>query len=337
MTPTPPRRLVIPGGNGFLGRIAASWFAARGWEVAVLSRSAAVAGRAADVIGTGSAEHRRAAGSVRFVAWDGHSLGHWARELDGAAAVLNLAGRSVNCRYTRANRRAMMDSRIRSTRIVGRAIAACAAPPPVWLNSSTATIYRHSYDTPMDEATGVIAATPEAKDAFSIEIATAWERELDAADVPATRKVALRAAMVLGPGVGGVARVLARLTRLGLGGRMGHGRQFVSWIHEVDFCRAAEWLIDGTGGVALRGPVNLAAPNPLPNADMMRTLRQICRVPFGLPATRWMLEIGAFFLRTETELILKSRRVVPGRLLESGFCFEFPGFETAARDAMARM
>jgi uncharacterized protein (TIGR01777 family) len=246
--------------------------------------------------------------------------------------VLNLAGRSVNCRYTAGNRREMLDSRTESTRVLGQAIAACSRPPRVWLNSSTATIYKHSFDRAMDE-TGEIGATPEAKDAFSIEVATAWEQAFAEASTSATRKVALRTAMVFGLGKGGVFEVLHRLTRLGLGGTMGHGRQYVSWIHEEDFCRAVEWLIERED---LSGPINLAAPTPVPNREMMRIFRRVCGMPIGLPATRWMLEVGAFMLRTETELIIKSRRVVPGRLLTSGFEFRHPEMEGAARELMGR-
>ena len=219
------KKVVIPGGSGFLGRILAPWFAKRGWTVVVLSRGGSVP-----------------VNGVRSVKWDGHSLGDWAGELEQAAAVVNLAGRSVNCRYHRRNREEILRSRVASTRILGEAIARCASPPPVWLNSSTATIYKHSLDRPMDE-TGEIAASPEAKDAFSIDVATAWERSLDEAPTPRTRKIAMRTAMVLAPGKGGVFDVLHRLVRLRLGGAMGSGRQFVSWIHGEDFCRAVEWLI----------------------------------------------------------------------------------------------
>jgi hypothetical protein len=183
----------------------------------------------------------------------------------------------------------------------------------------------------MDEA-GQTGATPEAKDAFSIDVITAWEQALQEASVPRTRKVAMRISMVLGNG-GGVFPVLRRLVGFGLGGRMASGRQYVSWIHQSDFCRAMEWLIARSD---LAGPVNIAAPNPLPNGEMMRTLRASLGVPMGLPATSWMLEIGAFLLRTETELILKSRRVVPGKLLASGFDFQFPEFSGAAEDLIAR-
>jgi|ERR1044071_2623619 uncharacterized protein (TIGR01777 family) len=225
-----------------------------------------------------------------------------------------------NCRYHARNRREILDSRVDSTRVIGEAIRRCAKPPSVWLNASTATIYKHTYGEAWDE-NGVIVATPEAKDEFSIEVATAWERELDEAHTPATRKIAMRMAMVLGAGKNSVFPVLRRLARVGLGGRMGSGRQFVSWIHEIDYCRAVEWLITHD---ELSGGINLASPNPLPNDEMMRVLRKACGTRFGLPAANWMLEVGAFFLRTETELLIKSRRVIPRRLIDSGFEFRFP-------------
>lgn len=306
------RRLVIAGGNGFLGGLLANHFTASGDEVVVLTRRPATNG------------------PLRAVRWDGETPGPWVRELEEADAVINLAGRSVDCRYDARNRRLIWDSRIRSTGVLGSTIAASSSPPRVWLNMSTATIYRHSLDRAMEETTGEIAATPEAKDAFSVEVAQAWENAFFSACTPDTRKIALRTAMVLGGG-GGVFPVLQRLTRFGLGGRMGSGRQFVSWIHETDFARAVEWLIDRED---LSGVVNLAAPGPLPNAEMMRLFRRACGRPFGLPAPRWMLEIGAFILRTETELIIKSRRVVPERLRENGFSFLFPDFPAALAELL---
>ncbi len=304
-------RIILAGGSGFLGRVLAGWLTARGLEVVILTRAP------------------RAGRRFREMFWDGRTVGEWQREIDGAAAVINLAGRSVDCRYTVRNRRLIMGSRVDSTSALGEAIARCAKPPRVWLNSSTATIYKHTYSRPNDEATGEIGATPEAKDAFSVEVAVAWERALDEARTLATRKVALRSAMVLGSGGNSVLPVLRRLVRFGLGGRMGDGRQFVSWIHEEDFCRAVQWLIDHE---EMSGPVNLAAPNPVSNTELMRTLREVCGVSFGLPAARWMLEVGALLLRTETELILKSRRVVPGRLLASGFEFNFPHLRAAVEN-----
>ncbi len=300
----PKRKLILAGGSGFLGRTLARWFAPETTEVVILTR-----------------HPHQAIPPTRTVAWNGRELGAWCGELEGATAVINLAGRSVNCRYHARNRRQMLASRIDSTTILGKAICRCKDPPSVWLNSSTATIYRHTYGDAHDEH-GEIGATPEAKDAFSIEIATAWERAFrEAGPLPATRQVVLRTAMVLGTEKGGVYEVLRRLVRLRLGGRMGSGRQFVSWIHAEDFCRAIAWLIDQPTS---EGVYNLAAPLPETNADTMRAIRESEGIAIGLPATTWMLEIGAFLLRTETELILKSRRVVPTRLLDEGFPFHYP-------------
>ncbi len=298
------KKVIIAGGSGFLGKALAAHFRAEGNRVLVLTRSPAE-------------EHE--------FQWDAKTLGDWASELDGSDAIINLTGRTVDCRYTETNRREIMDSRVFSTRVIGQVIGSCKRPPPVWLNSSTATIYRHNFREPWDES-GEICATPEAKDEFSVEVARAWEDELNRAETPATRKVALRTAMVLGKGKNSVFPVLRRLVRFGLGGRMGSGKQYVSWIHERDFCRAIEWIMNRN---EFAGPVNLCAPNPLANSEMMRTLRQVIGVPLGLPATELMLEIGAFFLRTETELIIKSRRVFPRRLLDSGFEFLYPHFREA--------
>ena len=272
----------------------------------------------------------------RVAAWDANTPGPWTRELDGADVVVNLAGRSVNCRYTPANRRAIKESRVNSTRVVGEAIAGAARPPRVWLQMSTATIYAHRYDAPNDEATGILGgAEPGAPDTwrFSIDVATSWERALAAAATPRTRKVALRAAVVMSPDRGGVFDLLLRLVRFGLGGQAGHGRQYVSWIHDGDFVRAVYWLIEHD---KVDGAVNLAAPHPLPNADFMRALREAWGMRLGLPASAWMLEVGTWLLRSETELVLKSRRVVPGRLVQQGFAFEFPIWAEAARDLCRR-
>jgi uncharacterized protein (TIGR01777 family) len=259
-------------------------------------------------------------------------LGGWTRELDGADVLINLAGRSVDCRYHVRNRKLMMDSRVDSTRALGEAIARCVNPPRVWLNSSTATIYKHTLG-PAWEENGEIGATLEAKDAFSVEVAAAWEREFNAAQTPRTRKIALRTAMVFGHGANSVFPVLCRLARFGLGGRLASGKQYVSWIHETDFCRAIDSLIEHD---EINGPVNVAAPNPVTNREMMATVRELCGAPFGLPASNWMLEVGAYFLRTETELIIKSRRVMPGRLLSNGFEFRFPELRVALEDLCQR-
>lgn len=310
------KRVILAGGSGFLGKLLSKYLTEQGYEVIVLTR-----------------HPNQSAGVVKEIHWDGRTLGPWAEHFDGALAVINLAGRSVNCRYNKENQRTILDSRVLSTRVLGEAISRCTKPPIVWLNSSTATIYKHSLDRAMDER-GELGATPEAKDAFSVQVAQEWERALEAAPTPATRKVALRTAMVLGTEPSGVLDVLRRLVLSGLGGNMGTGNQYVSWINEQDFCRAIEWLISRQD---FRGVVNLAAPNPIPNRELMERLRKACGRSFGLPAARWMLEIGAFFMRTETELIIKSRRVVPGRLLESGFEFRFPGLEQALADLLPKM
>ena len=316
-------KIVLPGGSGQVGTLVAWSFAAEGHEVVVLGRN--LGGRASS-----PATH------WRTVPWDARTVGDWAKEIDGADVVLNLAGRSVDCRYNQENRRLIVDSRVDSTRAVGQAIAQASNPPRVWLQMSTATIYAHRYDAPNDEATGILGgAEPGAPDTwrFSIEVAKAWERTLAEAETPKTRKVALRSAMVMSPDRGGIFDVLLGLVRKGLGGASGDGRQFVSWIHGEDLLAALRFLIDHS---KIDGAVNLASPNPLPNADFMRALRQAWGARIGLPANRWMLEIGAFFLRTETELILKSRRVVPGRLLEAGFEFRFPEWRAAAGDLCGR-
>lgn len=273
---------------------------------------------------------------VRTVEWDGRTLGEWAKEIDGADVVVNLAGRSVNCRYTEANLKEMMDSRVDSTRVIGEAIAAAKSPPSVWLQASTATIYSHRYDAANDERTGIIGGQESDAPTYwkrSVDIALAWEKTLNEAGTPNTRKVALRSAMTMSPIPDSVFGVLARLARKGVGGRLGDGRQYVSWVHELDFARALEFLLDSD----LEGPVNIAAPNPLPQADFARQLREALGVHFAPSAPRWALEIGAKFMSTDTELILKSRRVIPTRLLEAGFEFKHPQWAEAARDLVQEM
>ncbi len=310
-------KIVIPGGSGQVGTVLSRAFHARGDQVVVLSRSAPQR-------------------PWRVVTWDGRTAGPWAAELDGADAVINLTGRSVNCRYHERNRREIIESRLDSTRIIGQAIASAQRPPPVWLQAGTATIYAHRYDANNDERTGILGGRePNAPETwrFSIDVATRWEAELARAQTPRTRKVLMRSAMMMSPDRGGVFDVLYTLARRGLGGPVGGGRQYVSWIHEHDFVAAVDWLIRRPN---LEGAVNLASPNPLPYAEFMRILRRAAGVRIGLPATRWMLEVATYFMGTESELVLKSRRVVPGRLLEDGFRFEFPHWEDAVRELVAR-
>ncbi|WP_328547161.1 TIGR01777 family oxidoreductase [Streptomyces platensis] len=309
-------KIVIPGGTGQVGGILRRALAAAGHEVVVLTRCPVRAGE---------------------VAWDGATPGPWTAAIEGSDVVINLAGRSVSCRYTRANLQEMMDSRVDSARVVGEAIAAAARPPRVWLQMSTATIYTHRFDAPHDEATGELGGAESGVPdywAFSVEIAKEWERAQEEAATPDTRKVALRSAMVMSPDRGGVFDVLLRMVRLGLGGPVAGGAQYVSWIHDRDFVRAVEFLVDRND---LSGPVNLAAPGPLPHRDFMRALRAAWGVPVGLPATKWMAELGAFALRSDTELLLKSRRVVPGRLRDAGFTFAYDSWPAAADDLVRRV
>jgi uncharacterized protein (TIGR01777 family) len=310
-------KVTIPGGSGQVGTILARAFHQAGHEVIVLSR-------------------RPAKAAWRVMEWDAQTLGDWTTVIEGADVVINLAGHSVNCRYNARNRALIKESRVKSTRILGDAIARASRPPRLWLQASTATIYAHRYDAPNDEAKGVLGGSePGAPDnwRFSIEVATAWERELNEAAAPFTRKVLMRSAMTMSPDRGGVFDTLLRLAQRGLGGNAGDGRQYISWIHDQDFVRAIYWLIEHD---ELEGPVNLAAPNPVSNSEFMSTLRSAAGISFGLPATPLMLEVGAFLLRTETELVLKSRRVIPGRLTQSNFIFQFPTWAEAARDLCSR-
>ncbi|MBN9240920.1 MAG: NAD-dependent epimerase [Micrococcales bacterium 70-64] len=313
-------RIVIAGASGFIGTYLAEAFRAEGADVRLIGRSGPDA------------------------AW-GDTAAITAL-LDGADLLVNLAGKSVNCRYGPANRAEILRSRIDTTRELGAALAACAAAPPVWINSSTATIYRHAEDRPMTESTGEIGT------GFSVGIATAWERELDAAPTPRTRKVALRMAIVLGDGSALIP--LIRLARFGLGGaqldgpwfrtrrrveagtfhefRARGGRQRFSWIHVADVLGVIRFL---RSHGELSGVVNASSPNPSDSATLMRTLRRVLRVPFGIPAPRPVLEIGSAVIRTETELVLKSRWVVPERLLAAGYEFEYPELEPALRGIVA--
>ncbi len=310
-------KIVIPGGSGQVGTLLARAYMARGDDVVVLSRQPTAA-------------------PWRVVRWDAKTPGDWAAEVDGADVVINLAGRSVNCRYTPANRAAIMASRVESTIVIGQAIAASPRPPRLWLQSSTATIYAHRYDAPNDERTGIIGGPEQGAPytwQFSIDAATNWEKAAHATPLTSTRLVLLRSAMIMSPERDGIFDTLLRLVRVGLGGTAADGRQFISWIHGADFIAALDWII---AHEHLSGAINIASPNPLPNADFMRALRRAWGQPIGLPATRWMLEIGALLMQSETELILKSRRVVPGRLLADGFRFTHPYWNVAAAELCAR-
>lgn len=307
-------KYVIAGGSGHLGSLLKQGLQQAGHQVRILARRP----------------------GPDTAVWDGATPGSWFAELDGADVLINMAGRSVNCRYDARHRREILDSRLRSTRVLGEAIAAAARPPATWLQSSTATIYAHRFDAPNDDATGILGGhEPNLPDTwkFSYEVARRWEEECLSAPTPHTRKALLRTAIAMSPERGGPFNVLLWLVRLGLGGTMGSGRQFISWIHGQDFLNACQWIVDHP---ELEGPINLAAPGPLPNRTFMATLRRAWGMPFGLPATPWMLELGAFLMRSETELILKSRCVVSSALQASGFQFRFSDWNEAARDLCAR-
>jgi uncharacterized protein (TIGR01777 family) len=309
---------VLPGGSGQVGRMLARFFQERGHHVTVLTRGPYTA-------------------PWQTVHWDGQSLGPWVETLEGADVCVHLSGRSINCRYTARNRRELYDSRIGPTRLLHQAFACLVNPPRLWMNASTATIYRHSLDTPMDEASGEIGGNelisprrraPE-KWNWTVELVKDWESAFFGTATPRTRKIALRTALVFSPAPGSVFATLSHLVRAGLGGTQGNGRQLVSWMHESDYARALEFLIQHED---IDGPVNLCAPHPLPNREFMAALREAWEMPNGLPAPAALLAIGMFFLRTEPELVLKSRYVLPGRLLDAGFHFEFPTWPEAAVD-----
>ncbi len=316
-------RILIPGGSGQVGTLLARDLTHTGHHVTVLSRSVPQTAAAAKL-------------PWQVESWDGTTIGAWAQLLETTDAVIHLSGRTVNCRYTPENRKQILESRTLTTALVGRAIAEAKHPPRIWLNSSTSTVYRNALDRDMDEATGDILPVdpgmPESYN-FSAGVGLAWEKALNDADTPNTRRIALRTSMVMSPDPHGVFDVLLGLVRRGLGGTQASGTQYISWMHDADYTRAIRFLLE-TETVA--GPVNMTAPSPLPNADFLRILRHSNGTRIGLPAARWMLELGALFLRTDTELILKSRRVTPGVLLGAGFDFLYPDWPTAAKNLVRR-
>jgi uncharacterized protein len=325
-------RILIPGGSGQVGTLLARHLYAAGHEVTVLSRH--------------PKDHPEQ--SWRTLFWDGATPGPWVAEIDRSDAIIHLSGRSVNCRYNAENRREIIESRVKPTRLLGELIAASPTPPRIWMNASTSTFYRNALDHPQDEFTGELGDLPSERGthepanqpetwSFSIDVAHQWEAALTATPTPHTRKIRLRSSMTMSPDAGGVFSVLSKLARFGLGGTQGSGKQFVSWVHDVDYCRITDLLLarpeitDETDGV-----VNLTSPNPLPNRDFMRALRQTWGVPIGFPAPKPLLEIGTFIMRSESELVLKSRRAVPTLLLKHGFEFQFPTWPEAAQNLVER-
>jgi uncharacterized protein (TIGR01777 family) len=299
------KKIVIAGGTGFLGNCLARHYEANGWEVIILTRGAA-----------------RQRGAVQYVSWDGKNPGPWVTTLEGADVVVNLNGRSVDCRYTEENKRLIYSSRLDATAILGAAIQRAKTPPKVWLNAASATIYRYAEDREMDEYTG------ETGTGFSVDVCQKWEAVFNSVETPETRKILLRTGIVLGH-QGGPLRPLKMMARLGAGGKQGSGNQYCSWLHETDFVQIVDFLVRH---LETTGVYNVTAPVPVTNKLFMRTLRRATGMPVGIPLPAWLLAIGARLIQTEAELILKSRRVVPARLLQAGYRFRFPTIEQALQD-----
>jgi uncharacterized protein (TIGR01777 family) len=297
-------KVVLAGGNGYLGTVFSNYYAAKSDEVIILSRTP-----------------KATCGNIKTIVWDGQNEGEWTKALDGAEMLVNLCGKNVNCRYTESNRTAIISSRKVPTKLLGKTIQHSSNPPKLWINVTSARIYRHAEDRPQDEITGEIG------EGFSIDVCNIWERTFNEIQTPHTRKIALRMGIVLGSSDGVFPRLL-NLVKLGMGGKQGNGKQYVSWIHEVDAARSTEWLLDHP---EMAGVFNCTAPVAIQNASLMNTIRKTYKMPFGLPAPAWLLEIGAIVIGTETELILKSRWVVPQKLLNSGFDFEFATADEAVK------
>ncbi|AHM61570.1 hypothetical protein D770_16580 [Flammeovirgaceae bacterium 311] len=299
---------MIAGGSGFLGSLSARYFLSQGWRVVVLSRS-----------------RQKRSRLIKHLLWDGKSIGPWQQELEDAEVLLNLSGRSVDCRYTKANRQEILSSRLDSTRCLAEAVAACKNPPRLWINASSATIYRHSYE-PQDEYRG------EAGKGFSVAVCQQWEKAFYEKPLPGVRKVALRMGIVLGRNAGALVP-MKQLVQLGLGGWFGRGTQYMSWLHQQDYLRILSFIIDTP---AAEGNINATAPQPIPNRPFLKAMRRAMGTPFGLPLPNPLLSLGALLIRTETELILKSRCVVPSRLQELGFRFQYSRAEEALQDLLSK-
>ncbi|MCV2483894.1 TIGR01777 family oxidoreductase [Flavobacterium sp. SH_e] len=297
------KKLIIAAGTGFLGQVLIHHFKNKFEEILILTR-----GKSQTIDG------------IKYVNWNARTFSGWEKELENATVLINLAGKSVDCRYTKKNKKEILWSRIESTKILNKAVLNCQNPPKHWLNSSTATIYRFSLDKQMDEVDGEIGND------FSINVALSWEKAFFKTETPKTIKTALRTSIVLGKN-GGALIPLKTLAKIGFGGKQGKGNQFISWIHEEDFANAIDFIIERE----ITGVINIVSPEPIRNTDFMQKLRKTVGFPFGIPLNKFFLEIGSFFIRTETELVLKSRNVVPKRLLENGFQFKFATLEKALK------
>jgi uncharacterized protein (TIGR01777 family) len=315
------KKIVIAGGTGFIGQGLAACFGKEN-SIVILTRHP---DQAADP--DRKLLSARDGYNITYCHWDGLRVEKgWASAIDGADLVINLAGRSVNCRYTPKNRQEIFDSRTDSTRAIGLAIRDAVVPPKVWINAGSATIYRHAEDRPQDESSG------EFHDDFSVQVCRLWEKTFDEQRTPFTRKLTLRIAITLGEG--GVIVPYLNLLKFGLGGRQGNGRQMYSWVHIDDLCRAIGWIYDHED---LEGVFNISSPHPVSNRVFMATLRKVTGNRIGLPANAWMLKLGGLLIGTEAELLLKSRWVLPTRLEQTGFTFRYGGLEEALRAVIERI
>jgi uncharacterized protein (TIGR01777 family) len=301
------KKIVLAGGSGYIGKVLANYFKDNSDEIVVLSRNLS-----------------STKGKIRTVKWDAKNTGSWISELEGADALINLTGKSVNCRYNEKNKREILESRKNATNILGYAINQLQNPPKTWIQFASATIYRHAMDHSMDEETG------EFGDGFSVDVCKNWEQTFWNQQTAQTRKVLLRVSIVFGKTDGVFLRLL-NLVRFGLGGKQGSGKQMVSWIHDKDLSRITEWLLRRP---EITGTFNAAAPNPISNETLMNTIRKEYAAVIGFNAPAWLLKIGAVIIGTETELILKSRWVIPKRLEEHGFDFEFKTIEKAVHNIL---
>jgi uncharacterized protein (TIGR01777 family) len=297
-------KLIIAAGTGFLGQVLINHFKDKFEEIVILTR-----GKSQTIDG------------IKYVNWNARSFSGWENELENATVLINLAGKSVDCRYTQENKKEILLSRIESTKVLNKAVLNCKNPPQHWLNSSTSTIYRFSLDKEMGEVDGEIGND------FSINVALSWEKAFFKNETPNTLKTALRTSIVLGKN-GGAFIPLKTLAKIGFGGKQGKGNQFISWIHEEDFANAVDFVIEKE----ITGVINVVSPKPIRNADFTQKLRKAVGFPFGIPVNTFLLKIGSFFIRTEAELVLKSRNVIPKRLLENGFEFKFGDIDEAFRD-----
>lgn len=315
-------KIIIAGGSGFIGHSLAEYFGEHN-SIVILTRNVSTTVNNS----FGNVKYSDAVkNNIRFVQWNGKDAGDWCKEVNGADVVINLTGKSVNCRYTQKNKQEIFDSRVNATIAIGEAIQKATEPPKLWINAASATIYRHAEDRPQDEYTG------EIKNDFSVQVCKLWEKTFFSQRTPFTRKVALRMAVTLGNG--GVMVPYLNLCKFGLGGRQGNGKQMYSWVHIEDICRTVDFLFEKTG---IEGVYNVSAPNPVTNNAFMHILQQVTGQNVGLPAYTWMLKIGAAIIGTETELLLKSRWVLPTKLQEAGFVFKYPLLKDAFTNVISAM